>query len=497
MADQWSDFSPASQAADQWTGFAPANSATPSTPTPAPTPQTSQSLGFLQGIEKPWDHLAVLAKGALNKVDPGLADSIDNFGQREFGLPTTDQMVQSHADYITQQAKKGIVPGGVGRFAGEVVGTAPLAAIAPEALSGGALVGLSLSNAHNYSDAIRDAAFGAAASKIGETLIGSAADALPSSVSVPTTDAIKNASRAAYKAADGSPMIVRGDATRDLVNNIQTDLTNKGFDASLHPKTAAVFDRLQQAATDPTTNGNVTLQGMDVLRKVAGQAAQSTDPADKFMGRVVQNHIDDFVGGLTPNDVVGGTVDQGSIDSLQNARSLWNTAAKSEIIDNVIQRAQNNSSMYNAAGSENALRTSFRQLSNNQRVMTKFNPDEQQAIRTVAQGGPVGNALRFLGKFAPHGYLSTVLGGGAALELGGVPAAAGLFAGGEAARVGAKIATQRNANAVSALVRNGGTLPQQVPGYASKILTLAKTPTSISGPPLLLPASSNGNGTSP
>lgn len=279
---------------------------------------------------------------------------------------------------------------------------------------------------------------------------------------IPTVSQLKDTARAAYKAADQSGLIISGDAVKGMVSNVEADLASKGFDANLHPKTLSVVKRLQAVADDGTGNPqNVTLQGMEVLRKVAGQATQNMDKADKFMSRVVQDHIDNLMENLGPNDVVGKP-DPAAINSLADARDAWKRAAKGEQIDSLISKAKLNAPNFSASGYENALRTQFRKLANSDRGMARFSPAEQEAIRRVAKGGPIENSLRMLGKFSPHGVVSTAMGMGTGFAVGGPAGAAALPILGGLSRVGATALTARNANAVSELVRNGGPLSKAI-----------------------------------
>ena len=315
----------------------------PATP---PQPQVSQSLGFEQGVVKPVLNMASGVQAALSAPAPDgpfhipsagnlIAKGIGYVGSK-LGVPSPQEAKQQYADYIASQAKKGVVPGKMGRFAGEVVGTLPIMAAAPGALAGGALAGASLSDATDPVGIAKDAALGAAGGKVGEKLVGLAAGALPlAKAAVPGIDALKQTARNAYKAVDNSGMVISGKAMAGLTQNIESDLANKGIDASLHPKATAAFNRIASASTNPQTGGNVTLQGLEILRRVAGEAAKSTEPSEKFMGRVIQDHIDDFVDKIGPTDVVGN-VDQNALNALGTARSLWKNSSKAEILDSAM-----------------------------------------------------------------------------------------------------------------------------------------------------------------
>lgn len=449
---------------------------------PPKATQSSDTLGLYQGANKIIDNATSATNWALNKIPvgggKGLGDAIDSAGQA-MGFPSIPAAKQSHADYIAQQAKQGVTPSARGRIAGEIGATLPTLMLPGGPLVQGAVAGGLSTDSTDPAGIAKDAALGAAAGKVGEyggQLLSKALKSVPVAA---TTQAIKDAASKAYQTVDNSGMIVSGNAMRDLTQGIQNDLTQKGVDATLHPKAIAAFNRIASDATNPATNGNVTFQGLDTLRKVAGQAAMSSDPADRYMGKAIQGHIDSFVDNLNPSQLVGAS-DPAAIDALGQARSLWKTQAKSQIIDAALNKAENSSANLTQGGSENAQRTAFRQLANNPSTFAKFNPDEQQAILNVVRGGPVSNAMRQIGKLAPRGVVSAGMdmAMGAATGIGGIP----LMAAGEIGRLGSAAVTNKAAQTASALVRNGGKVMPMRPTYASKLVDMVKTPTQIAAP---------------
>jgi hypothetical protein len=122
------------------------------------------------------------------------------------------------------------------------------------------------------------------------------------------------------------------------------------------------------------------------------------------------------------------------------------------------------SANYSQSGMENALRQQFKSLALNDRAMARLAPNVQAAVKQVAAGSPVGNALRAVGKYAPHGPVATAAGMGLGYTLGGMGGATeGGLASlavpmvGEAARSGATAMTQAAAQRalnIAALGRN-------------------------------------------
>jgi len=134
---------------------------------------------------------------------------------------------------------------------------------------------------------------------------------------------------------------------------------------------------------------------------------------------------------------------------------LWSQASKSDAIETLIDRAKISASNFSGSGMENALRTEFRALAKDPAKMRLFAPDEREAIRKVAMGGPVDNVMRFIGKFAPTSLVSGALSSGTGVLFGGPIGAVALPAAGFAARQGATAMTKRNADMAAALMRGG------------------------------------------
>jgi len=280
-------------------------------------------------------------------------------------------------------------------------------------------------------------------------------------------------------------MIIAGNSLNSLASKINTDLANEGFDATLHPGTARALSRIQQAANPSNAaGGNVTLQGLDILRKVAGQVggANVMNKADAHMSRIVRDNIDSYVQGLSPQDVLGVQVDQNAINALTQARQLWRTSTKSQTVDNLLGRAGNEAEVnYTQAGIDQAIRRNFKNIAINPKKLAQFTPDEQDAIKKIVAGGPIGNALRQLGKFAPKGVVSTM----GDVAIGGKFGAIPLMIAGGLSKLGANAATEQNANMLSSIVRNGGTVPLQTPGMFGKALMYSAPHAARLAPPLL------------
>lgn len=140
------------------------------------------------------------------------------------------------------------------------------------------------------------------------------------------------------------------------------------------------------------------------------------------------------------------------------ARAAYRTMRKAEIIEDAFKIAENNAPQFSQAGLEKTLRDQFKRIANNKKLFSMFSKEEQAAILRVVRPGNMQMALRGLGALSPKGGVSTAFNILLNMQSLGI----GLpFTG---AAMGARAASTKmglnNARAVSAMVRNGGTLPQ-------------------------------------
>ena len=271
----------------------------------------------------------------------------------------------------------------------------------------------------------------------------------------PSTEDLSSAASPLFTAARGSGAAVSGERYVDFLANLETRLATEGVDKMLHPKVTAVFDSMsKRLGEDPTIADLMT------IRRQIGIAANSTAPEladERRIAGIMRDQLDGLIDNLGDGDLVSGTV-SGVSDNLAEGRALWSRAKKSEIIDDVIARADNQ-----ASGVENGLRIGFRQLLNNKKLIRGFSPEEVAAIKDVVAGTPSIRAMRLLGKLSFGTKGNNFLGGsigvtGGAAALGPFGAAAAPVLG-YAAQKGADAATRRSAELARAMAATGTQMP--------------------------------------
>lgn len=270
---------------------------------------------------------------------------------------------------------------------------------------------------------------------------------------IPTTSGLKEMAQQAYKRADDAGLVVAPKSFRSFGIKAMVGAKRAGIDPSLHPKATAALKRVADAAD---SGEPMSLQSLDTLRQVIKDAAASNDAGERRIASILSDRLDEYMASLTPKDITSGDA-KVAVNAIREARSLWKRMRKSEVIDDMYERAKNAAGAnYTQAGFETALRQQFRSLANNKKAMRGFSNEEKAAIQKVVRGGTLENMLRLVGKFAPHGNISILSGAGAGYALGGPVGAAVLPILGEGARRGATAMTMRNANRAADLVRSGG-----------------------------------------
>lgn len=263
----------------------------------------------------------------------------------------------------------------------------------------------------------------------------------------PTTAELGAQAKAAYKRAEDAGIAVSPQSFEAMKLRLLDKLEKEGIDPDLHPKATAALNRIAR------TDGPVTLEKIETLRRIGKDAESSIDAADRRMAGELIDDLDDYVEGLADTDLVSG--DASKAAALKEARGFYSRKKKAEEIDRLISNAE-----LAKSGMDIGLQAEFKSLARNQRRMRMFTKEEQAAIRQVAKGGSLTQqALRQFGKLS-SGPFGLSVGGGLGWAAGGPIGAAVVPPAAFAARIGAGRMTARNAQAAQELMRRG---PQQAP----------------------------------
>lgn len=392
-------------------------------------------------------------RGAADIVTFGTADEISA------GLGSATGIGGEAGDYEgnLEAQRQRDAEGGAARFAGQMAGAFALPGAAARTVGGAALQSAGMGAAYGFGsgegggvERLKNAGYGAAVGgAVGGTVRGITNAFANRAVrrAIPSNDELRKAATTAYNKADAAGVIVKPSGMRRLSQEITADLAEFGYDPALQPGVATVINRI-----NALSDQNVTLKGLDIVRRVAANAAKLRDnPSQQAIASRVIDKLDEFIETLPDQDVLAGNAKNGA-QALREARDLWSRLRRSEMVDTAAAKAELRAASTGSGGNvDNVTRQNVRRLLENPRGMTKA---ERAAAERVVRGTKGQSALRLAGKLSPQGNgLMAALGVGGAMvnPAYGIPSLIGL-----AAKAVADRKTIANVRRLSELIRSGG-----------------------------------------
>lgn len=326
----------------------------------------------------------------------------------------------------------------------------------------GAILGTSQAagtDADKLKAALLGAGLGAGGQAVGNAISGAAskiAGAFNQKPVIPTADQIKAAKQAAYDAADNSGVVVKPEFFQDVKTRIEKRLADMAFEPSMQPKIAPVLNRIEKAAAE-----NNTLSGVEVIRKMAGNAYDPTNKTSNSMMGIIKEEIDRAISNPPSGSILMGDAAAG-VKALAEARKNAQIGFKLDDIAKAQEIAKLQTAAAGSGGNvDNNTRRKIAQALLMPGKGRNLTPDERAAAEQVVNGTPTQNALRLIGKLSPSGNgLMAALQAGAAGATGG--ASLPVAAIGMGAKKVADSATTRNVERLSEIIRAGGKNPESL-----------------------------------
>ena len=432
-------------------------------------PSMAMTLGYGDKIAAGLDALTGRSPDYASALNAERAQSARAMAQSRRGVGTAEQIagmalpagaIGRGAAALGEAASA--LPFGLGRLA-----ASPLA----QASATGATVG-GINAAGNDQPVAPNAVLGALAGAGGNALARPVARVLAgpaAAVAAPSTQAVKDTAQAAYNDAFQPGQIVAPESLQRLSAAVRQTMADNAYHPALHPGGAAVIDGLSALPTPGASaagagpqNAGATLQGLDTLRRMAGQMGQNgQNPSAGRIGALVQGNIDQFINGLGPADIVGASNPADSAAALARARQAYTTYSKANDLDETVAAARNRAEQAQIpnANLDPTLRNAVARLRDSR---TNWSPDELAALNEAAKGSPTQKAVRIVGALL-SGNAAHVAGGGLGFAVGG-PVGAGLGALGSAApsfvaKRAAAGMTESAINRLGNIIRSGGGAP--------------------------------------
>lgn len=420
-------------------GSGPANAGTPNQHF---GPSASDTMNPLPAISALGDQFFT----NIPVIGPYLGKARDQINASTYGI-TPEQSRASMNETVRQNPEAAVV----GEFAGK---SAPYVAASTNPLTAGVMgmegglglrflmTGLS-SEALNIGDKVSRgsdplAALGPATEETLTQLpfaaLGNKGSKAAAAAVAPTVADLKSQAGALYKSAEDSQLVIAQAPAKNWIDTTTSQAMKDGLDEGLTPKSVYVIKRMHAGA-----GGNMTIQDAMLLRKVAGDAADTAEIGsnDQRISRNIVKSLDGFLGGVKGADIVAGDP-VAAKKALDDANALWTKASKGQVIDRAIETAISRSE--SSAGGMSVDQTLRNEFGTLDREIINGNPegftkDEAKLIRSVARGRGAQRLARWVGKFAPSGVISagigTGIGAGIGHTLGGdTPLALGAGVGG-------------------------------------------------------------------
>ena len=194
----------------------------------------------------------------------------------------------------------------------------------------------------------------------------------------------------------------------NMMKSVGTDLRELGYDARTMPKVAVALEQMQNKEIPKD------FQELSVLRKFIRNAQRSKESDEKMVATRLKAEFDDYIANMPESSIIGGNKE--GLADWKKARDTYTKLSKSEVFEDMLDKAEIRDSKLST---EQYLHNKLLQLSEDDKRMRLFTPDEQEAIRKAAQGTNLQNALAKAGKYSIKNISATTLGSILGLGLAG------------------------------------------------------------------------------
>lgn len=316
-----------------------------------------------------------------------------------------------------------------------------------------------------------------------------------------TPEALKARAVASFRAADESGARYSPNATAEFVNTLKTDLKSKNYSPTGNNMgdINTIISRLEDATANPATISELHGIRSD-LSRIRGTAITANE---RRLASIITDKLDSFI--TNPKNAAGATsaeaatarmpgqpenwpvpLGEGGMPSarpsaastpigaaaeanvergaklLQSGIEDYAKYAKSDVIEQLLNRAAINTKGKSGADIADAIRTQFATLERNPTRMARFTEAEQKMISDITGGKSSGAIINAVSKLAPHvnftGGLKTLLTTGAGGLAGGPVGAligGGLLATGAGANALRNMYARGAVNDLTGAIRRG------------------------------------------
>lgn len=294
---------------------------------------------------------------------------------------------------------------------------------------------------------------GITASSVGKTISALEQRKIP----LQTAEEVRQRASNAYTKVEQSGITLRDSSLKKMISDVRSDLD----DARMIPGTDEanqINARLNQIEAIIQQNPQMSFSTLDKIRSTLNDLKTSREANIRRLGGVAVSRVDDFISNITNKDIIAG---QGGIDEavriLVNARKDWRNANRAQILDDALNVAEAKALDPKASESE-LIRRGFINIAASKEKMKLFNKEEQNIIKSVAEGGSIDPLLSFAAQFSP--LRSKLAAAGGVYTFGQSPMLATTAAGtGLLADYAQSVMRRRAAQQASSRIASGQTAP--------------------------------------
>lgn len=336
---------------------------------------------------------------------------------------------------------------------------------------------------------------GGAGNLIGEGVaagIGKIAGKFNPKTATPSIDDLKDAGRAAYREAEKAGVVINGKGVNTLQRNVVDDLKAVAFDPINEPGVVPVLNRLRDLGS-----GNITLEGLDSLRKVASNGWRpGMNSNNAAIGKII-GRIDELVASADPSIMAAAGSPKDAANAIIKARSHWSRARKLETVEKAITRGEQNAASQVSGDVGRTTMNQLKKVLQSEAKTRGFSPAELKALGSAAGYSTGQRVAHAVGGLMPRGRLLASIHGAAALGTGGasIPLQAAAATVGFTAQKAAEAISKKSVGELVELIANGG-VPPQVMQNAVQLLAQSKR-TALSRALMALGVAGNTVGNQP
>jgi hypothetical protein len=273
---------------------------------------------------------------------------------------------------------------------------------------------------------------------------------------------VKQRASRAYNVMDESGVVLKPESTTKMLSDVRQSLA----DARMIPNSdaAKTVNNTLDDITNMVNKEGVSFTTLEKMREKVNDLRMASDGNVKRLGGVAISRIDDFISNLTGKDLIAGKegIDK-AVKNVMSARKDWRNASRASILEDALDVAAAKALDPKASESE-LIRRGFINIAADKTKMKSFTKQEQNLIKSVAEGGLLDPLLSVVARFSP--LRSQLVTAGAIPAYTQMPTTTMLaLGGGLAADVGQGLLRSRAANQAVRQIASGA-VPSAQPNLA-------------------------------